>query len=167
MKHVALIFLMCLVVAIVSAQSALELVPIDTAEVPQSVIQNHNMYFTGATATDWHKQIHMASSDSTGNTYIATFVFQGYPTQAQYSYEGNAIAASMQVQQEVLPDPVKALVDSQYGMFDFVKGQNIRSMQSGMEIFKITLTDGAEEMVLYADDKGKEIDHGSLPSELK
>jgi len=152
---------------VVQAQGSFTAKAIDASEVPQVVLDAQSSLFSGSEVDQWRIQEGEGGRGNSGTNYIATFVLEGQRTRARYSEDGKGIVAVTYFKANELPSAIQESASTNYSDFQLVRGEFIRGLQEGKNVYRISLRDGAKRLVVFVDENGNEIKKENVPEEMQ
>lgn len=138
---------------------------IDASAVPQEVLNAQANYFPGSIVNVWEKQSASGKNNS-GYRYVATFKNNSQSTRARYYADGTGATATSYYAAASLPQAIKDAASANYPNYRLNSGEQVYVLAADQTYFRLRLRKGAQKLVVYVDETGKEIAPNQLPEEV-
>ena len=134
--------------------------------VPVSVVNTQTVTFPNTTVDRWEKASGTIKGKS-GTRYIAIFKQFDQRVRARFTENGSGISATTYYAGPKLPQAIQDAATANYEGYKLRSGEKIQSLKgNGKEVYRIRLRKGAQKLVVYVDETGKEIEKKNMPSEI-
>ena len=139
---------------------------ISAEDVPASAIATQASSFSAPVLT-WEKQ----TANARGNAitrYVASFTEQSKTiTRARYTSSGKGLTAtSYYSNASLLPTTIQEAAAANYPNYTLGSGEKITYIPTKHHAFRLRLRNGAQKLVVYVDNSGKELDKDDLPEPM-
>ncbi len=161
-----MIFAMFITLTGLQAQAGLKVQKVDASEVPQAVLDAQAKYFSGIAVNLWEKQSGSVRERS-GERFVANFQYEGQKARARYYPNGTAgTATSYYLTAKELPQVIQDAAAANYPGYQLNTGEKVTALTQAKTVFRLRLRKGAQKLVVYVDESGKELSKDSLPGEI-
>lgn len=140
---------------------------VSAESVPQVVRDAQAADFPETTVTMWEKQTKTGVKGNTGIRFVAIFQLDGAKTRARYYNDGKGISATSYLTAKQLPQAVQDAAKANYAAYTLTSGEKIQVMSKGTVVYRVRLRKGAQKLVAYVDENGKEVSKDKVPAEIK
>ena len=165
MKTLMVFLLSLCLYGVTFAQANFSVQKVSAEDVPANAIANQASNFS-ATVLAWEKQMATAKGKSI-TRYVASFTEQSKTvTRARYTNSGAALTATTYYPSEQLPSVIKEAAATNYPNYTLESGEKIVYISTNKSIFRLRLRKGAQKLVVYVDNTGKELDKDDLPEPM-
>ena len=162
MKTVFVFLLSLCLYGITSAQINFKVEKVSAEEVPANAIANQASNFS-ATVLSWERQTAGARGKSI-TRYVSTFTEQTKTiTRARYTDSGAALTATTYYRAGQLPAVLQEAAAANYPGYKLESGEKIVYIPTKQNVFRLRLRKGAQKLVVYVDNNGKELEKDDLP----
>ena len=168
MKNLILFITLLLISGIFSqAQVSWTRTEVAEADVPIAVKNTHTISFPDSPADRWEKATRIVKN-TVHTKYIALFKQNHQRVRARYKESGSGLSATTYFVGSKLPQAIQDAAAANYSGYKLRSGEKIQSLAGGQkEVYRIRLRKGAQKLVVYVDESGKEIEKGSVPEMMK
>ena len=138
---------------------------VSAEDVPANAIANQASNFS-ATVLSWEKQTASARGKSI-TRYVSTFTeLTKTITRARYTDSGSALTATTYYRSEQLPTAIQDAAAANYPAYNLESGEKIVYIPTKQNVFRLRLRKGAQKLIVYVDNNGKELAKENLPEPI-
>lgn len=165
MKTLLIFALSLCLYGVTFAQLNFSVQKVSAEDVPANAISNQASNFS-ATVLAWEKQTANAGGKSV-TRYVSSFTDQTKTiSRARYTNSGSALTATTYYRAEQLPTVIQDAAKANYAGYTLESGEKILYIPTKQNIFRLRLRKGAQKLVVYVDNNGKELSKENLPEPM-
>lgn len=165
MKNIFFILAFIASTFVAQAQISVTIQAIDADEVPAAVITSQANFFPNVNVNVWEKQT-ANGKNASGERYVANFQNNGQKARARYYAHGEGITAVTYFIGKELPTEIQEAAATSYAGYSLISGEQILLLQTSDVYYRLRLRRGAQKLVVYVDENGKELPIEKVPEEV-
>lgn len=166
MKNIFFILAFIATTFVTQAQVGVTVQAINANDVPAAVISSQATYFPGVNVNVWEQQTANGQSNS-ASRYIANFQNNGQKARARYYPSGVGTTATTYYSSSQLPAAIQEAAATNYEGYTLGSGEQVVVLATNDIYYRLRLRKGAQKLVVYTDENGKQVSLDDLPEVMK